>query len=410
MLIHISLLSRLMPQPRVDVGALLTDIAITRASGERVSRDTQLEALKACISEGVSGPVLYRVWEEALIDGLLPADLDSETRAALDGRVPPEAASSGADLLPVQEEEEPAPLLSAALEPLWVRPSGSVREYDCTRPEGLSAAWEAVAAGDAPVLFRGVGRRWAALRWTLPSLARSLARGMVRVSPGPAVMFCRESHPLVRSGEFEPPSRILSMRGAEFVHRLRRGRGGAPPLLYGDEERVYLQALAPPSLMADVDFGFLPEAPPGGYASVLGRLWVSAPGTLSPLHFDEQDSYLCQVRGAKRMLLWPAGLLRALRPYADDHPLARRLQLPLTGPRPADAELAAAGDACLEAQLRPGDVLFFPARWAHHTEATAPEGERAGARGAAAGAAQDEAREDEASWSLGFRTDGQFLM
>ena len=101
---------------------------------------------------------------------------------------------------------------------------------------------------------------------------------------------------------------------------------------------------------------------------------------------------------------------RALRPYADDHPLARRLQLPLTGPRPADAELAAAGDACLEAQLRPGDVLFFPARWAHHTEATAPEGERAGARGAAAGADQDEAREDEASWSLGFRTDGQFLM
>ncbi|EOD17245.1 hypothetical protein EMIHUDRAFT_118624 [Emiliania huxleyi CCMP1516] len=352
MLIHISLLSRLMPQPRVDVGALLTEIAITRASGERVSRDTQLEALRACISEGVSGPVLYRVWEEALIDGLLPADLDSETRAALDGRVPPEAASSGADLLPVQEEEEPAPLLSAALEPLWVRPSGSVREYDCTRPEGLSAAWEAVAAGDAPVLFRGVGRRWAALRsWTLPSLARSLARGMVRVSPGPAVMFCRESHPLVRSGEFEPPSRILSMRGAEFVHRLRRG------LWVQYLQLPRLQALAPPSLMADVDFGFLPEAPPGGYASVLGRLWV---------------------RGAKRMLLWPAGLLRALRPYADDHPLARRLQLPLTGPRPADAELAAAGDACLEAQLRPGDVLFFPARWAHHTEATAPEGEREG--------------------------------
>ena len=97
----------------------------------------------------------------------------------------------------------------------------------------------------AQVLFRGVGRRWAALRsWTLPSLAGSLARGMVRVSPGPAVMFCRESHPLVRSGEFEPPSRILSMRGAEFVHRLRRDRGGAPPLLYGDEERVYLQALS----------------------------------------------------------------------------------------------------------------------------------------------------------------------
>eukprot|EP00966_Prymnesium_polylepis_P022997 529018-Prymnesium_polylepis.1 len=91
-----------------------------------------------------------------------------------------------------------------------------------------------------------------------------------------------------------------------------------------------------------VDFGFLASAQDTQPAPVLGRLWVSAPGTVSPLHFDmqarhrvcrrerqarrgcfrrsspcvaallpPQDSYLCQVRGVKRMLLWPDDLLPA---------------------------------------------------------------------------------------------------
>ena len=38
-----------------------------------------------------------------------------------------------------------------------------------------------------------------------------------------------------------------------------------------------------------------------------------------------------------------------------------------------------------------GDVLYFPANWAHHTEALADEGA-------------------EPSFSLGFRTDGAYLL
>ena len=43
------------------------------------------------------------------------------------------------------------------------------------------------------------------------------------------------------------------------------------------------------------------------------------------------------------------------------------------------------------ALLRPGDALYFPKDWAHHTEAA-------------------DTTSDTASFSLGFRTDGQYLM
>jgi ribosomal protein L16 Arg81 hydroxylase len=101
---------------------------------------------------------------------------------------------------------------------------------------------------------------------------------------------------------------------------------------------------------------------------VLGRLWVSAPGTVSPLHYDLTDSYLCQVRGVKRLLLWPAPSLRHLQPYPPDHALARRLRVDITGAAPPAslrgplrARARRAVRAPIEAVLQPGDVLYVRA-------------------------------------------------
>lgn len=134
---------------------------------------------------------------------------------------------------------------------------------------------------------------------------------------------------------------------------------------------------------------------------MLGRLWVSSPGTVSPLHYDETDSYLCQVVGRKRLLLWPASSLEDLQPYPRDHPLARRLRVDVTADESPREHLETLSDeererlcAPFAVTLEPGDVLYFPANWAHHTEALLPlPGETV-----------------EPSFSLGFRTDGQFLL
>lgn len=374
----------------------------------------------ACV-DGGRGPATYRLYEEAAADGMRWKALSPTARSVLTGRLPPEA-----EALRGRRGGNPLRRLGllgrAARRPrcdplpqLWVSPARSVTEFDCSsaargaagREEALGRAWAAVASQEEPVLFRGACDAWPAVReWDLGLLRRSMRRAMVRVAPSPAVTFCRESHPDVREGIVTPPSRTCVMKVSEFARRLRQRRGGLRPLLYGEDERVYLQALAPHAMMEHTDFSFL-AAPPD--RPVLGRLWVSAAGTYSPMHYDCQDSYLCQVRGHKRLLLWPETALDALQPYPEDHHLARRLQVdPRREHEPArwesDAQRAAAATP-LEARLAPGDVVYFPSRWAHYTEALP-------APAAAVGVEAEDAEVEDAglSFSLGFRTDGEFLV
>jgi hypothetical protein len=416
-----------------DIGAAFSAIAAIRHRGRHVSSSAYERLMLECVSAGYT-VACYRLMEEAAADGLRLSKFSALARHELANLVPPEAEDLLEGTRSVgRSRSRSGVLITDELPELWVTPSVPVQTFDCrpgeAREEALAAAWAAVSKRDAPVLFRGVGAQWPALRsWSLPRLVRSMQRAMVRVAPSNCVTFCRESHPDVRSGAVVPPSRITIMNVAEFADRLHVGRAGRSPLMYGAGERCYLQALAPYSMMRELDFSFLPEQQPQpqrrrrqqqqrqrqrGWpgprellarlrrhpltTTPLGRLWVSSPGTLSPLHYDETDSYLAQVRGEKRLLLWPADALEALRPYPATSPLARRLMVDITGSTPPDGLSAAALDAIatpLEAVLRPGDVLYFPRAWAHHTEALLPSPGSA----------------PEPSFSLGFRTDGQFLL
>ena len=417
-----------------DLPSAIASLSRARCSGVAKPLVAEYESLiVSCIEHG-RPTYAYRLMEEGAADGLRLHDLSASTRSLLEGRVPPEAemyhSTSGAPTNSASRDNRR--LIVDPLPDLWVKPRSQVETFDCSgspgNADGLLAAWSAVERQDRPVLFRGVGSHWPALdTWSLDMLGASLQRGMVRVSPTPRVTFCRESHPDVRAGLLEPPSRTVLMDIGEFIDRVHVDRGGRAPLIFGDTERCYLQALAPYKMMEALDFSFLsdspePPMPPsegqagegggeddsdagdsnGSAPSVLGRLWVSAPGTVSPLHYDNTDSYLCQVGGVKRLLLWPKASLRALDPYPTDHPLARRLRVDVTGAAPSKRlkrpwrTLArrTVGRTALEAVLRPGDVLYFPEGWAHHTEAAVP------ADGCAA----------EPSFSLGFRTDGRYLL
>lgn len=97
------------------------------------------------------------------------------------------------------------------------------------------------------------------------------------------------------------------------------------------------------------------------------RLWISPTGAVSPLHFDCHDSFLIQVRGTKRMLLWSPDQLHRIYPYRNWHILRRRGKVDPVKPNfkkyPKFAEAHA-----MEVVLQPGDVLFFPGYRAHYTE------------------------------------------
>ena len=390
------------------------------AQRNQIQKSVPAAEYKQLMHLAKNNPVaLFRIYEEAIAQGHRIKQLDGPN-LALAELLPPDAESLGERNAATRATWHASPLRDTRILSLaksihsfasnhrlvdrnlhrnlaadslrqlapWTLHGEPIDEFECApghrRADSLAAAWEAVAKRDRPVIFRGVGADWPSVeRWDLAILRRSLRRGMVRCSPGPEVTFCRESHPDVQSGKFTPPSRLVTMSTGEFIKRLRTDRGGLPPLIYGESERVYMQALAPCEMMSMCDLSFLPNAQG---SNVVGRLWISTPGCVSPLHFDEQDSYLCQIRGRKRMLLWNEEHLESLNPYPDDHPMARRLQLDLGIPCENIASPR-------EALLTPGDVLFFPCRFAHYTEACE-------ARGGGV----------EPCISMGFRSDGKFLM
>ena len=347
--------------------------ALGQLEAAREARDPQLCEAWAAVLDGLAAgqsPATLRFFEAMLHDGFGWADLPRATASRLEGRAPPPASLKGYDAV--------APTLEPIPE-LWVDVTTSVEEARADHGEALDAA----RLNRTPVLLKGA---FSAPKWTARALSENFPAGAVcRVAPSAAVSFCRESHPDVVDGVTKALSRALVVPADELEARL--AGEAASPFIYKDGEHLYVQALAPPSLLRDVDLSFL-----GNFgARDACRVWACRGGVYSPLHYDAQDSHLIQASGSKRVVLWPSTALEALRPYDASSPLARRLRIDVRvdGMNVAEAALrrgdegglpagepGPSGDeaydqvarGAVEALLEPGDALFFPADWAHHIE------------------------------------------
>ena len=232
----------------IELGSSLASLSASRSAGLRPSASDYSSLLLDCAGSGLIAAA-YRVYEQAIADGVRFSDLSEATQQALELRVPPEAEAFDSHTHPSTQAPADRQLWADPLPPLWVGAGNAVHAFDCSlgpqRDRELALSWDAVASRTGPVIFRGVGGHWPALSgWTLDRLSASMERGMVRVAPTAAVTFCRESHPDVRSGAVTPPSRTVSMATSEFVDRLCVGRQGRKPLFYEAGERVYMQASA----------------------------------------------------------------------------------------------------------------------------------------------------------------------
>lgn len=244
-----------------------------------------------------------------------------------------------------------------------------------------------------PMVLVGAADTWPACsRWSLSSLVRREGRwcGMVRVSNSSDFIFCQEHHIDVLRGIMQPPSWRCDMSLAEFAMCIQRSSSFVQRGL-----RFYLQAGLNDALLQDINvkaapFSIIGDASPSpqsaarksnsgrplldtdaateGVAMTQSpRMWMSPAGTVSPLHYDSSASFLTQVRGRKKLVFYSPAALSSLYPYPDDHPLRRRCQVDITQAEGALLPLSES-IAGLEVELAPGDVLFFPPRWAHYTE------------------------------------------
>lgn len=352
---------------RARAAAQMDDLprALSELEAARAAQCSGLTPAWSAILESLGrrrSPALLFFCELMYHDGIGVGDLDAETRAVVEDLLPVELAASDQSILSRLAKH---PRFATRRLPekahdgttVWMTPS-PVEDVDCAGDSQRAVeALRRARVRRSPVVLRNVGMHWNA-DWTLETLAEC-SHVVCRVSPSRAVAFCRESHPLVAGGIVAPPSVTVTLAGWDAARRLSR-----------DDETLYVQALAHPRLMQDVnglDFAREDKGPP-----LLARLWASKPGTSSPLHFDLQDSHLVQVVGYKRMVLWPPAALPYLDPYPDGHPLARRCRFDVLGstaPLLTSEAAPLVRDSAVEATLRPGDAIWFPRLWAHHTVA-----------------------------------------
>jgi hypothetical protein len=95
----------------------------------------------------------------------------------------------------------------------------------------------------------------------------------------------------------------------------------------------------------------------GGVVRHSGYIFVTSPGSTTPMHFDPEHSFLLQIRGTKRVCSAPMSDRvrgRELERYFDGRPCA----------------FDAMAETCDEFVLRPGDGLYLPSFVPHWVEQT----------------------------------------
>eukprot|EP00164_Ancoracysta_twista_P003582 GFYU01004787.1.p1 GENE.GFYU01004787.1~~GFYU01004787.1.p1 ORF type:complete len:556 (-),score=72.85 GFYU01004787.1:243-1910(-) len=101
----------------------------------------------------------------------------------------------------------------------------------------------------------------------------------------------------------------------------------------------------------------------------LNLLLVGMRGNLTPAHYDEQHNLFSQVRGTKRVLLFPPTTrnFRALSPFPLFHPCDRQTQIDYDNPDFERFPYLKEAHG-MEVIVKPGDVLYIPPYWWHQVE------------------------------------------
>jgi lysine-specific demethylase 8 len=163
---------------------------------------------------------------------------------------------------------------------------------------------------------------------------------------------------------------VLAVDKAAGVLQHRARLGDFLGALERGEPAGYLMAPfeeLPPALRED--------APPPAYCARArmrkSKLWVSAAGTVSPLHRDAPHNLLAQVAGRKTVLLFSPAERGRMYPCSlfSSVPNFSRVD-----PERPDFERYPrfAGATPLTCVIGPSDVLFIPSGWWHHVRTTEP--------------------------------------
>lgn len=254
-----------------------------------------------------------------------------------------------------QEAGEPAAEQNVAyVESLATQGASSDRMPNPVRIQEMhmrpGANFEQYIEAARPVVFKACDIGACTTAWTTDYLKQAIGsdrKVSVHSSPCETMDFQKKNFEYVSQGF------------GTFIDAVERG------------ERLYLRALSkdapsnkPTSLAEDFpaianDFKLPPELDVVMRNAHSSPLRISGPVNIW-LHYDTMANVLCQVRGRKRLLLFPPGDVAHLGfgPGASSSSL--NVFSDNAGPNPALANVHPH-----EAMLEPGDILFIPSMWFH---------------------------------------------
>jgi hypothetical protein len=285
-------------------------------------------------------------------------------------------------------------------------------------PSPLDAFAEFAAAADTPLIFRET----AVTKWKAAAAWQDLDSLLENVTMLPGVKVNHRGAPAFKYYHRAPMNTIDSlvadyrattftkhdMPAAEFLRRVQAPRsgggggveaGGDDVLATDDEEGPApinggpVPAHTPAMQYAWAgkveDWGLLrlSEVLPLDPLMVLGpsfdpaaehlyretRVWLSPSGTTTPTHYDISHNMLVQVKGRKRVVLFPPVSWQTLYPFPLLHPGGLSAQTSLHVDPAADPTAFPAfrrGNLlAYVAEIGPGEVLYIPPMWWHSVTA-----------------------------------------
>ena len=98
------------------------------------------------------------------------------------------------------------------------------------------------------------------------------------------------------------------------------------------------------------------------------QMWIGEPQLVTPLHYDVVFSVLHQIRGVKRIHMWPPSEYMKLCAHPSTHPSPRGSAVTDLGNIPASCPSFSKAKDGMVVSLVPGEALYMPQGWWHHIE------------------------------------------
>ena len=170
-----------------------------------------------------------------------------------------------------------------------------------------------------------------ALKWDLNYLRENIGPGNFSVYSSKTSKFMYFDDKRAKDWpNFVPPTERHEMKFEEFFERIANFRSS--------DTRIYLQQMLNDSVGKNIVKDFLGfkwnwltavqrKMKWGTLTSNL--LLIGLPGNITPVHYDEQQNFFCQVSGYKRIILFHPDQFKCLYPFPLYHPCDRQSQVRL---------------------------------------------------------------------------------